>query len=93
VGGESVTGTNYLYHSLDLMAPTVKQDLDLSVDRVDGAKAKMFVLRQGAHSVSESEERRSLLVLLTKRSTNVSLLLDQQEFCVNVIGEAVLKEL
>ncbi len=75
------------------MAPTVQQDLDLSVDRVDGAKAKMFVLRQDTHSVADSVERRSLLVLLTRKNTNVSFLLDQQEFCVNVIGETVLKEL
>lgn len=48
-GGEVVTGTNYLYHSMDLMAPNVNQDLNLSVDRVDGTKAKLFVVNQGAN--------------------------------------------
>ena len=30
--GEVVTGTNYLYHSLDMMASVIPQDLDLSLD-------------------------------------------------------------
>ena len=30
--GEVVTGTNYLYHSLDMMASAIPQDLDLSLD-------------------------------------------------------------
>lgn len=44
LGGQLVLGTNHLYQSLDLIAPSVSQDLDLSVDRVDGSKAKLFVL-------------------------------------------------
>lgn len=101
LGGELVIGTNHLYQSLDLIAPSVSQDLDLSVDRVDGTKAKLFVLNQavsGAHYSSDSDDassgnRRSALVFLTQKGTNLSILLDQQELSENVIGEAVQKEL
>jgi hypothetical protein len=31
-GGEVVSGTNYVYHSLDLMAPILNKDQDLSMD-------------------------------------------------------------
>jgi hypothetical protein len=65
------------------MAPTVTQDLDLSVDRVDGTKAKLFVLNQGHGSANHSHDsddvilhRRSALVFLTQRGTNISILLD-----------------
>ena len=87
---------NYLYHSKDLKAPNVNQDLDLSVDRVDGTKAKLFVVNQGADSAqisSDSDETsassRSILVFLTLKGTNLSILLDQQELSENVISDAV----
>lgn len=63
------------------MAPSVSQDLDLSVDRVNGTKAKLFVLNQGSDrnqhsSDSDDVEIRSALVFLTQKGTNISILFD-----------------
>jgi hypothetical protein len=63
------------------MAPSVSQDLDLSVDRVNGTKAKLFVLNQGSDRIQHSSdsddvEIRSALVFLTQKGTNISILFD-----------------
>jgi len=70
----------------------------LTVDRVDGSKAKLFTVSQGTASSSSSDSddagrnSRSLLVFLTQKATNLSILLDQQELSENVISDAVQKE-
>ncbi len=80
-----MTGTNYLYHSLDPMTSEIAQDLDLSLDQVESQRAKLF---------SEPESQRSALLLLTGgKRPNVSILVDQSELCVGVISSAVQQEL
>ena len=54
--GLQVPGTNYSYHSLDMTAPTISQVLNLSVDRLDGTMAKLFLLGQNAQSAEESAD-------------------------------------
>lgn len=84
-GGEVVTGINYLYHSLDLMAPSVSQDLDMSIEQLESTRAKTF---------QDLERNRSVIVLLTPNKpqdkSNLALLVDQSELCVNIIANSVI---
>lgn len=76
-----VTGTNYLYHSLDLLAPEIKQHLYLSIDSLESTKVKFF---QGV--------KRTAMFLLTEKN-NMACLLDQEDLQESIISAAVRSEL
>ena len=86
--GELITGTYHTYHSIGVLAPQISQDLDLSLDalgEVQVSKTKLFR--------SPTEPSKTVMCFLGKSANNLSLLIDQQELCDNVIGVSVLEEL
>ena len=86
--GELISGTYHTYHSIGVLAPQLSQDLDLSLDvlgEVHVSKTKLFR--------SPAEPSKTVMCFLGKQANNLSLLIDQQELCDNVIGVSVVEEL
>ena len=68
--GEIITGTYHTYHSIDVLAPQLSQDLDLSLDALSElhvSKAKFFR--------SPSQPSKTVMCFLGKQANNITFVI------------------
>ena len=87
--GELIMGTYHTYYGpVAGMIPPLSQDLDKSLDTLSDlnvSRTKKFR--------NKADPKQTVLIFLAQNAKNISLVINQEELCDNVVSHAVMEQL